>query len=430
MDVFLLISCITVALLLFIAAIYATVFFQDENERRQEWIPKILVIITITVASYSALLIPLGVVESQAVVGWASIATFYSAALLSFLCAPFGCLLWEDLEEPTRKRLFNALKWTIPSLICLATAFFLLQRYAAYCVVPGAPQAPKNSILSLDCFPGRNCTVSKNDFTVEIQWLPFGLVLVSAILLVPVAVFSGVGSMVLWIRPLLAATAPKGSAKEKKSSLLQKCNRLIEGHFSTAAEKNSPIPSTIRREIRKVESEFSELQSNPQGKGKLFSALTALFFFLLFSLWCVQLGMGVFRPSLDPIGWCLFQMEKIPLLSTLCFVAIASWLMVSSALGTWETGIVLPVAKGRSEITDLLGNSSLIAFGLPSITLWLSSLLPTYVETSTFGATLLQITRYCPSMRWVAWIAAGSFTVASLATLLVCILNKSFITPC
>ncbi|KAI8909694.1 hypothetical protein EDD86DRAFT_238344 [Gorgonomyces haynaldii] len=138
-DVGLIVTSVVFAILVIIGAFYFVVYFQHPNDANVAWFPKIVVVLSITLAAWNVFLLPLDVANQKGILDpnagglpmdKLTLGFYATSLILVLIVIPFTSYFYEgednddDPDSPGRSssahQLGYAIKWTIPTLAIYA----------------------------------------------------------------------------------------------------------------------------------------------------------------------------------------------------------------------------------------------------------------------------------------------------------------------
>ena len=180
-NVILILTSVAFAVLVLISSLYFLVHFQDPSDKWEAWFPKIVVVLGVSIACYNVLLLPLNVAnqsgEIQANGGLPmnvfNLVFFIATIVFVLLVVPFTIFYYEGYDgaekgEKSKSQLWNAIVWTVPTIIIFVCILVPLYITAGYAEIPVAQLSGTfvSTTNPLDSYCSNNLSVTLSNPSV------------------------------------------------------------------------------------------------------------------------------------------------------------------------------------------------------------------------------------------------------------------------
>ncbi|KAI8854443.1 hypothetical protein BC829DRAFT_412971 [Chytridium lagenaria] len=146
-DAVLIVTSILFAILVIVASIYFLVYFQHPDDKWLAWFPKVVVVVSLSLAAFNLFLLPLDVTNQRNDGGIPmeriTVAFYITTVLIVMVGVPFTVFYYEGTDETddVEKRssggqIVYALKWLIPTLVFSIAVIAVMYWQLGYADIP------------------------------------------------------------------------------------------------------------------------------------------------------------------------------------------------------------------------------------------------------------------------------------------------------
>ncbi|KAJ3371138.1 hypothetical protein GGF31_003561 [Allomyces arbusculus] len=418
-DVVLILTTVIFALLIIIGSIYFVVYFQHPDDKWVAWFPKIVVVLSLSVACYNIFLLPLDVANQQGnftAAGGIPMTTinfsfFIASVILGLVTVPFVMFYYEGVDDKddagdsttTTSQVVYAFKWIVPTVVVFGIIDYLLWAFLGYVNVNTttltAPLMPGDAISASYCADANVCKSSTAVDTIHVSVLISTVAFATLIGWLLFSVFSGVGLVALPFdllmefkyrpKPIKAEVYKqrKKVIGEQAALLLQAAEEMEkEGKdlakvARTAFNKKSRVhkkkEQEFKRDVLLLENQYRLLELSYKSGGinvlaqfgKLFLGFIGTFLSLF---WILHICIYMLPPLFGALTLTSFlndfliSLQNIPFIGIAFYALFTFWLLLCVIKGTTKMGMrilflsVHPMRIGETMMSSLVFNSGLI----------------------------------------------------------------------
>jgi len=398
-DAALIITIVIVLFLFSIANIYFIAYFQSPEDKNAAYLPKVLVILGLTLAELSVLMLPLDVANRTTNGGipmgvlWEIV--YMAIAILAIVVIPFGIFYYEaedpDEEGSATKQFTTAIKWILLCIVVAVLIIVLMWIFLGFADISVrriyAPLGDANiATNTADYCTGDNCAVYTSiaiqvtlpiyiiSLLTFVGWFFFILFGGIGLVALPVDLISDyvhrprpIGPDVfakrkIQIRDRAAALIEKGEKYTKNWKLLGKMKRKDKVNYNK-----------FKAEVYQLEEDFERVKMARNGGGNIifwwFKLALGIIGAFVSLTWVLQVILYVFIfPPVTPFLNNLFiALDSVfPLLGTLCYGIASFYLLWCVIKGNMRFGLrflfftIHPMKVGATMMNSFLFNTLLI----------------------------------------------------------------------
>lgn len=316
MDAWLVIVAIIVATLTLALVFYLVVLFSSEDDENQAWLPKVIVVLGLSLACFNVLLLPYDVANKQhpevanstgggvdTVLVWQMV--MISVALFCFLIVPFSIFYYEAYD-PEQSSIFDQIRpafcFTTISFMVFTILLFVLWLTLGEAAIPF--QAYTTNAQRIDVHNYADATCGQMSFQIEssddtlnikVSWFVYLVGLMSAAGWVLFFVFGGVGIVAMPLdfidayrdRPKPITAADYAKMREeigKESARLVPIGKQLDeqGRQNDWGKKYKKKAARFKHQVEELETAYTKLEiSYREQGGSVLKAWLGLFVGLL-----------------------------------------------------------------------------------------------------------------------------------------------------
>jgi LMBR1 domain-containing protein 1 len=394
MNPVLIVGMSVVMFLTLIASLYILVYFQHEEDRNTAWVPKVVVLIGLSLACWVVMALPLDIANSKVGGGlridivWQVLYT--TIAIWCMVVIPFAIFYYES-EDPEQKKsaMWAAVKWTLASTVVSGVVTFIMWAFLGTALIPVSQYSVSTLIEDGDMTYMKTCQNVLCGFTpavltIGVTPVVYVVAMITFLGWFLFVVFGGIGLAALPL-DLFSEYANRPvpmnleDYAKQKMILNERARALIEigQRFSSREKRTQKTRRTynkfkqavyfLDKDWDKVKLAYKKRGGNPLMH--LLNLVLGVIASALSLLWLIHVFAYVFitPPRTTFLNGYFVALDKFfPLFGTLTYAIFALYLLFCVMKGNIKFGLrvfffqIHPMQLGNTMMNSLLFNTELI----------------------------------------------------------------------
>jgi len=396
----LIITIVVVLFLFSLANVYFIAYFQSAEDKNAAYFPKILVVLGLTLAELSVLMLPLDVANQSSGGGlpmgllWEIV--YMAIAILAIVVIPFGIFYYEaedpDEESSARRQFTTAIKWI---LLCIVVAVLIIVLMWLFLGIADisvrrtyAPLGNSDPTDPNNLCAGDNCAVYTS-FPIRVTIPIYIISLLTFVGWFFFILFGGIGLVALPVdlisdyvhrpRPITLDVFAKRkiAIRERAGSLIEQGEKYSKDWKNSNGGKMRRKDKTnfnkFKAQVYLLEEDFEKLKLAHTGGGNIiwwwFKCALGVVGAFVSITWVLHVILYIFiYPPVTPFLNTLFIVldDVFPLLGTICYGIASFYLLWCVIKGNMRFGLrflffsIHPMKMGATMMNSFLFNTLLI----------------------------------------------------------------------
>lgn len=394
MNVVLIVGMAVVMFLTLVASLYILVYFQHEEDRNTAWVPKVVVLIGLSLACWVVMALPLDIANSKVAGGlridiiWQVLYTTIGIWCIAII--PFAIFYYESEDpEQLKSATWAAVKWTLLSTGVAVVVTFIMWAFLGTALIPVSMFSAAALIDASDETYDRSCATvgcgaTPATLTIGVTPVVYVVAMITFLGWFLFCVFGGIGLAALPL-DLFSEYANRPvridleEYAKQKMVLNERARALLEigGKFDKRAprtQKGRRAYNKFKQAVYFLDKDWEKVKVAYKQRGgnpllQLLNLLLGVIASALSVMWLIHVVAYVFiyPPQTTFLNGYFVALDRFfPLFGTLTYAIFALYLLFCVIKGNVKFGLrvfffqIHPMQLGNTMMNSLLFNTELI----------------------------------------------------------------------